>query len=141
MRFRLRDIDARAPHRPAGYKERVLAAGTIDGDEIEIPDEVYKALCDEFRNDGPTWLELFSNFARASAKWVLAGFPLVSEQVLKRRLGPKGCGVGLPEGERCPHFEPDAFAGAGRCRLCGCGSKLKAHMATEKCPDGRAGWA
>lgn len=136
MRIKLSSIDERAPHRPADYKERILAAGKIDGDEIEIPDTVYKSLCDEFRNEGPTIPELFVNFSKATTNWIAAGFPIVSEQVFKRRLGVTGCAT-------CEHFDVIARGHRGKCnhKDCGCTAEWKAAWATETCPIGRAGWA
>jgi hypothetical protein len=140
VRLKLSDIDDRVQERPDGYKARVLSAGMIDGDEIEIPDEEYQKLCDEFRNDGPTLAEMAANFAKATARWLKAGCPVVSREVFERRLGPTGCAT-------CLYFDPSARGNRGKCNhpKCGCTSEWKAWLATEICPDNkvtinRPGW-
>jgi hypothetical protein len=125
--------------RPPEYFDDFLSLGTWDGEEFVIPDEAFAKFRERWAPKGPTLVEMAANFTKATARWVLAGCPIVSEEVMKRRMGPDGCGLGLPEGERCKNFDPVTLG--GRCRLCGCGAQWKAAWATEKCPDGRAGWA
>lgn len=55
--------------------------------------------------------------------WARAGFPRVGENEYDAR--KKIC-------EACEHWEPQAYAGAGRCALCKCGP-LKLWLATAKC--------
>ena len=78
----------------------------------------------------PTIRQMFGNFTRATARFVKAGFPTVSEATYRERLGKcRKCPQGL--------WDEDARLGYGRCRhaSCGCG-KLKQLMATEQCPIG-----
>jgi hypothetical protein len=78
----------------------------------------------------PTAAELVANFAGATARWVGAGFPVVSEAVYAARTA--AC-------EACELWVAEARLGLGKCLAPGCGcTKLKRWWASEKClhPDG-----
>lgn len=77
----------------------------------------------------PSILELTKNFAGAMAKWILAGFKCVSEEIYKARRA--AC-------DSCPLWDGAARGGWGKCqhKKCGC-TKYKLLLATEKCPDGK----
>lgn len=120
-------IRATAPHRPPGYLDEMLAAGTIDGDTITFDDATHAALTAKYR---PTRLEMAKNLARAVANWVAAGFPIVDQKTFDLRAGPGGC-------QTCPHARPvgEKFG----CAICGCG-EVKLWLATEQCPAAPPRW-
>ena len=66
---------------------------------------------------------------RAVAGFAAGGFQRVPEEVLARRRAL--C-------QACSHWDPRAFAGTGKCRLCGC-SCWKLHFPKSSCPVGK--WA
>ena len=49
MRIALKDIEAAAANRPAGYREETLAAGTVDGDWLVITAAEYAKLFAKYR--------------------------------------------------------------------------------------------
>jgi len=73
------------------------------------------------------WSELLANFSESSVRWVKAGFPLVTEDVLNDRM--ETC-------QACDRWDKTAYAGFGRCMECKC-SKIKLHWETETCPLGK----
>ena len=77
----------------------------------------------------PTTTELLANFAKATARWVKAGKPVVPEEIFQARLDT--C-------MSCNHaaIKDGVFK---KCNLCGCSSK-KLEWATEKCPDDPPRW-
>lgn len=65
--------------------------------------------------------------AKSLVKWGAEGFPTADKKLLEHR--QRIC-------EKCEHWNPIAFAGLGKCRMCGCTS-LKLKLSTEKCPKGK----
>jgi len=53
MTIPLRDIEARVPHRSAGYREEVLSHGQVVGDTLEMADEIYAELVAKYRGARP----------------------------------------------------------------------------------------
>lgn len=58
------------------------------------------------------------------AKWVAAGFPIVSGEDLELRKGV--CAT-------CEFWSANAFGGLGKCGKCGC-SGVKLRLSTSGCP-------
>lgn len=63
--------------------------------------------------------------AVAAGKFIKSGMATVSEAQLEERMNI--C-------RACPEWDATAFANTGKCKLCGCATKAKLRMATEKCP-------
>jgi hypothetical protein len=63
--------------------------------------------------------------ATAAGKFIKSGMATVTEEQLAERMNI--C-------KSCPEWDSAAFAGTGKCKLCGCATKAKLRMATEKCP-------
>lgn len=74
----------------------------------------------------PTRADMLRDFGAAAVRWASAGFQVVDQLTFLRRRHL--CQI-------CPHWDPTARAGLGKCRECGCIS-LKWHLRTEKCPIG-----
>lgn len=79
------------------------------------------------RLDEPTLADMATNFAKATAGWVTAGFPVVSESEYDRRLAI--C-------RSCQFWDESARLGYGKCnhKSCGCG-KGKLWMGSQSCPE------
>ena len=71
--------------------------------------------------------EMASNFASSIKEWVKHGAPVVSEDQYKERA--EACLA-------CEFWDPEAFAGKGKCLKCGC-SGVKLYLSTSKCPVGK----
>lgn len=73
----------------------------------------------------PSHAELIKNVSVAGARWIAAGFPVVSDAVYAARTA--AC-------EACPLWDGAARFGLGKCNAPGCGcTKFKRWLATEKC--------
>jgi hypothetical protein len=91
----------------------------------EPPAAVYMPPLEE-----PSHAELIVNVTQAGARWIAAGFPLVSDDVYAARTA--AC-------EACPLWDAAARRGLGKCNAPGCGcTKFKRWLATERCkhPEG-----
>lgn len=132
-RIGLEALRLAAQRKPKGYLEDVVASGTVDGDELLMEEEPYQRLRAKWTTGGarldqiepPTILEKAKNFAAATARWLSAGVPVVTEAEEKLRR------------HKCQHECPvKAWSTDGlydHCALCGCGG-LKLEWATEECP-------
>lgn len=78
-------------------------------------------------NASPAIAPPAQSLLHAVREWIAAGAPLVPDHILADR--KTTCAS-------CPHWQPHAYAGLGRCTHCGC-SSLKLHLATAACPIGR----
>lgn len=146
------DLVAAAERRPPGYLERVMAAGTINGEHLVMPLEKYLALQADFPASGPgqdrldrrrrqtdhpqpidppTWSKMLASFTTESIRWAASGFKLAPRDTLQER--HRIC-------LECRHWDPDRWAGTGGCRICGC-SRLKPFLATTACPDTPPRWS
>jgi hypothetical protein len=113
---------------PDGYRSAIAKVGEDRGDTIALRSEDYHSLRARFPAVSlPSKSDLVRNFSAAVGRWLKAGFPVVSGDLYRARLST--C-------RTCPHWDGKAFAGSGKCRLCGC-AKSKLWLATEACPDGR----
>ena len=74
-----------------------------------------------------TLREMASNFASAISEWIANGAPVVSKAQYKERAS---------QCLECEFWDPEAFAGKGKCLRCGC-SGVKLYLATSKCPEGK----
>lgn len=77
----------------------------------------------------PTPAEMAVNIGKAGAKWIAAGFPVLSQARYDERAA--ACNA-------CPLWDAKARLGLGKCNACGC-TALKRWLATERCPHGK--WA
>ena len=68
--------------------------------------------------------EMVAGFVKTTAEWLACGAPVVSPEQYKERA--QLC-------LDCEFFDPEAFAGKGRCTKCGC-SGVKLYLATAACP-------
>lgn len=74
----------------------------------------------------PTPAEMSANLARAAARWIGAGLPVVAQAVYDARTA--ACGA-------CSFWDGKARLGLGKCGAPGCGcTGLKRWLATETCP-------
>lgn len=80
------------------------------------------------KRKAPPLIKQIKSFGRSMAKWAVSGFRRTSERVYNQRLNVcKGC----------EFWDKEAFLGAGRCLKCGCSTKAKLRLKTEKCPIGK----
>ena len=136
IRFTLEQLREKAIIRPPGYYEDVLSLAAVDGDSVSLRDEDYRHLMEKYRGttgakppEEPTASELVGNFSSAVAKWAVAGFPVVEQDVFDARSA--AC-------ESCEFWDGQARLGLGKCthRKCGC-TRMKRWLATERCPIGK----
>lgn len=98
----------------------------VAGKPVAIPDSLNWPGAETLPD--PTVADLAVNFAGATARFVEAGFPIVSRADYEARR--EAC-------QACPNWDAKGFLGLfGQCKACGC-TKLKLGMATERCPKGR----
>lgn len=122
----------RSADRPDGYIEEILANGHIDGDQIEIDDDVLEALRAKYSADAPPPLDLLQNLAAAANRWRKAGCPVVDEKTLDLRKST--CAA-------CRYWNPKKWFGLGQCTHPGCGcTRMKLLWATERCPKKPPAW-
>lgn len=76
----------------------------------------------------PSLPEMVQSLWLATSTFAKAGFPLVDYATFERR-------VAMCRG--CDQWDAQGFGGSGRCRLCGCSTKVKLRMATAACPAGK----
>jgi hypothetical protein len=76
----------------------------------------------------PSILEKVKSLLQDSAKWVKAGCPLASNEVIADRYSK--CAA-------CEYFCKEAYEGSGKCLLCGCSTKAKIILETSQCPEGK----
>lgn len=72
----------------------------------------------------PSLMQMGVEFVAAITAWGAAGFPVAQNDELERRRA-------LCKG--CANWQPEARAGLGKCKLCGC-CCVKWWLATSKCP-------
>lgn len=133
MRLRIAKIREQAADRPAGYVDAVLAAGSLDGDWLDLTPEAHAALREKYRPQAPSAPSLPSvpamaaraaRAAVAESAAILSGAPPVPEEESARRLAI--C-------ESCPEFRP----ADRRCAKCGCYMALKTRLRSQHCPAGK----
>lgn len=77
---------------------------------------------------------LVARAARSLTVWAQAGFPVVDEATLARRLAAcEGCPLLVREPNRAIY----RVAGEPVCGACGCFVTAKARLASERCVEGR----
>jgi hypothetical protein len=69
-----------------------------------------------------------TQFAISAAAFVKAGMPICTKEQIAGRLAI--C-------DDCDHYDPEAYAEMGECKICGCNMEIKSVMATESCPAGK----
>ncbi len=81
--------------------------------------------------DEPNIIEKAKNLAGAMVGWAKHdGFAKVSDEVFQQR---KQLCI------NCPFWDPNAYAGLGMCKLCGC-SVAKLYIPSSVCPDKPPRW-
>ena len=78
----------------------------------------------------PSYFEMLKNFSSTMGRWILAGFPIATEETLKKRHSIcKICEFAVLDRHEC-------FA---RCRKCGC-CQPKLWLDTATCADNPQRW-
>ena len=78
----------------------------------------------------PSFGDMTKSVSMGALRWIVGGFGTVSDEVLQARL--ETC-------RNCEFWDSKGFMDTGRCRKCGCSTKAKLRMPTEKCPIGKWG--
>lgn len=128
------------------HAARLAKAGVWRGDFLELPEEHYAPIAGYTPAPPPTTvppmepetigstsiaaMQRLGSLLAASVKWLWAGCPITPRTLARRRL--ELC-------QTCPNWRPEAWAGTGGCRLCGC-TRLKLEMATSRCPLAPPKW-
>lgn len=76
----------------------------------------------------PSLIKMIANFAKASAEYISAGMPSVTQEEYTERVAT--C-------LECPNLVKDKM----QCGLCGCYIEQKASWQTAKCPDEPSRWS
>ena len=121
MKIPMKFIQDNVVRRPSGYLSDMLSNGIVEDGYLIIADDVYRQLCQKYRPEPPPLYELLSNFTKAMASWIAAGFPVATEDQYKSRMA------------HC--LKPCEFWSGSRCLRCGCWD-LKQWIVTEHCPIG-----
>ena len=131
IKVKIEKIKERSKDRPSGYFEEVISYGKINGEFIELNEIDYEFLVKKYNNNAkdipePNAIDLLSNFSTAVSKWVLAGFPVLSEKEFNKRF--EFC-------SNCKFWDSSVRFNLGKCKhnKCGC-TKFKLWLKTEKCP-------
>jgi hypothetical protein len=80
------------------------------------------------KKKAPPILNQIKSFVGSMKKWAESGFAKAGNKEFNRRLDI--C-------KSCEWWDGEAFANTGRCLKCGCSTKAKLRLKTEKCPIGR----
>lgn len=87
------------------------------------------AHCEHWPAPLPGMPALAVRAAKEVGHWIAKGAPKATAEIIEQRRAI--CAA-------CPHWDPAAFAGTGRCMHPGCGcSSAKHHLPTSKCPMGQ----
>jgi len=73
----------------------------------------------------PKFPYMVKDFTTALLEWGKSGFKYVTPEKYEER--HKIC-------EGCNFWDKEAFMGTGRCKKCGCSTRMKLSLATSKCP-------
>ena len=131
LRLSISSLNAAAKWKPAGYVDRVIASGEVDGEWVLLSEPDYLDLCLEFSGskggdaagDSESISSRAYSAAISGARWLFSGAPIVNEAThLSRSVQ---CSL-------CPRWD----AHKKKCQECGCYG-AKHWMATESCPLGR----
>ena len=76
-------------------------------------------------NETPSLWSMAKNAGTAALKSAASGFKMVTAEQYEERTNI--C-------KSCEFWNKEAFAGTGQCTKCGCSTKAKLKLATEKCP-------
>ena len=137
---------ALADGRPDDYVASVLATGMVDGDWLLLEPEALDAyqggrpviytkaktatpLPPEVIVD-PSILKKAKSLGVSILQWAKSGFKTLPEKIVSERR--RICAD-------CPNWQVDAFAGMGKCKICGC-SGIKHVLPNEKCPANPPKW-
>lgn len=121
--FTRAQLEHRAKQRPQGYIEDVLRHAVVEGDDISLSEEDHKALVEKYSAPGLMTMARTSGFSMK--QWIENGGQVVTQEQYDARLDVcKGC----------EFWKGNAMINGGRCMKCGCFTKFKLRMATEKCP-------
>jgi len=148
MKFSYAALVKKAESRPPGYLEEILSLGTRDGDHVILTEENYAIMYQKYNSGAvpppkiasatqaapvvsnippkyPTITTQAKSAATSVANWATSGFRLTTPEEYQARL--EIC-------KGCEFWDAEALSGTGRCKKCGCSTKAKLKMATEKCP-------
>ena len=75
-----------------------------------------------------TFVKSAESLLNSGVRWAKNGFPVANETLVSER--QTVC-------QSCQNWDSNAFAGSGKCKICGCSTKLKLKLKTEKCPLGK----
>lgn len=114
--------------------KRVGGSCSVDGNSVKK--KFFSGICPENRwpkvkikkRKTPPLVKQIKSFGRSMAKWAISGFKKTSDKVYNQRL--EIC-------KGCEFWDKEAFLGTGRCLECGCSTKAKLRLKTEKCPIGK----
>lgn len=122
IRVRVKDVEAQAARRPAGYVADVLSRGRVADGWVEWEEDIWRELVERYADHTlPDVGRMVAGLGWALARWAAAGFAVVSaEDYAARRAACR----------RCMHWKAGLV---GRCAICGC-TALKPWLATERCP-------
>ena len=90
-------------------------------------DYIRCGMCKKDKEDGPSLIQMATNFTKAVIDQAKGGFKYVNKDEFKRRINicmEDKCGFYYPKQVRCLHQE------------CGCFLKIKCWWDTQKCPIG-----
>lgn len=74
----------------------------------------------------PSLKDMVKNFTTSMGKWSKEGFKFADEELIEKRLSI--C-------HSCEFWDKNSILLGGRCTKCGCATKAKISLATEKCPE------
>ncbi len=139
-KFSIADLKESSTNKPEGYYEEVLLFCERDGDTLKMPIDKWIEMRDKYthsarinlregiRQQTPDLKEMAKSATKSMANWASSGFKIAPKEVYDQRLN---------ECKTCPHWDYEALANTGRCKVCGCSTVAKLRLATEKCPIGK----
>lgn len=130
--FSFKSLEETALQRPPGYMEMVLKHSKVFEGMIYMTPQDHQRIRNFYLHKTPMeprMGEMAKNFATAMVTWATNGFPVASEDEVKKRNA-----LCL----NCNFWDAGAREGLGKCNhsKCGC-TKIKWWLATEKCPIGK----
>lgn len=139
-KFSITALKESSVNKPEGYYEEVLSYCEQDGDTLKMPADKWAEMRNKYTHSArpnpeengqsqtPNLKDMAKSVTKSMANWAGSGFKIAPKEVFDQRLN---------ECKACPHWNSEALANTGRCKICGCSTVAKLRLATEKCPIGK----
>lgn len=139
--FSINALKSSSINKPEGYYEEVLELCEQEGTLLKMSTEDWIKMREKYSHkygelpsnnrepiETPDLKDMAKSATKSMVNWASSGFKIAPKEVYDQRLN---------ECKACPHWDSEALANTGRCKVCGCSTVAKLRLATEKCPIGK----